>query len=118
MPELLLVKFMHRLIERLKKLKALGRDACFHHPPVVLLSRARDQAALLHAIEKPRHVRIVRDHAVGYVAASQPFGFGAAQDAQRIVLGGGQIVGFQQLFHLLCQGVGCFLQGDKNMGLE
>ena len=118
MPELTLVKLTNRLIQAFEQLEPLRRDSRFHHATVVLLPLPRDQRALFHAVEQPRHVRIVRDHAVSDGAARQTFGLRSAQDPQHVVLGAREPVGFQQLLGLLAQGVGNFLQGNEDVGLQ
>jgi len=77
---------------------------------IIFLALARDQGALLHAIEKARHVGVMRNHAVGDAAAREAFGFGSPQDAKRVVLRRRQIVGFQELLHLLREPVRGLLQ--------
>src|SRR6266849_980582 len=70
MRELPLVKPAYRRIEPLQALQAGGSNPCFHHAPIVTLALARNQTPLLHAIEQPRHVRVVGDHAFADAAAS------------------------------------------------
>jgi hypothetical protein len=118
MPELTFMKLANRLVQLLQELQAFGSDARLDYAPVVLLPLARNQSALFHAIEKAGHIRIVRDHAVSDVAASQAFGLGSAQDPQDVVLRAGQPVGFEQLLGLLAQSISNFLQGNEDMGLQ
>lgn len=117
MPELALVHLADRLVEALQKREPIGSDARFHHAAIVFLALAGNQRALLHTVEQPRHVGIVRNHAVGDIAAGQAVGFGAAQNAQNVVLRSSKRIGFQQLFRLLPERVGDLLQRDENMSL-
>lgn len=118
MRELALVQFVDGLIERFQQLEPLRRNARFHDAAVLFLPLARDQNSLLHAIKKTRHVGVVRNHAFGDAAAGKPFRFGAAQNAQRVVLRRRQIIGFQKLLDLLPEAVGGLLECDEGVGLE
>jgi hypothetical protein len=108
--ELALVKVMNGLIERLQQLEPLWRDAGLYDASIIFLALASDQSTFLHAVEKTRHVWIMRNHAVGNAAARQPFRFGATQNAKRVVLRCRQIVRFQELLHLLAKSVRGLLQ--------
>jgi len=118
MRELALVQVVHGLVERSQQFEPLCCDACFHHATIIFLSFARDQRALLHAIEKPGHIGIMRNHPFGDAAAGQTVGLGAAKDAKSVVLRGGQIIRFQELFHLLAEAIGGFLHGDEGVSLK
>jgi len=117
-PELALVELANGLIQTFQQIESRGRDARFHDAAIVFLTLASDQGAFFHAFEKAGHVGVVGNHAVADVAAGQPFGLGAAEDAEHVVLSPGQAVGFQELFGFLSQGVGDFLQGDENASFQ
>ena len=76
------------------------RDPRPHDPAVVLAARPRDQAALLHAIQQPRHVRVAADHPIGHFPARQPVAPRAAEDAEHVVLRGREIRIAQHFGHL------------------
>jgi hypothetical protein len=118
MLKLPLVDFANRFVEAHQEIQARGRDARFYHAAIVFLTLARDQGAFFHAVEKARHVGVVGNHAFADVAASEPFGFGAAQDAQYVVLRAGQTVGFQELLGLLGEGIRNPLEGDENLRFQ
>ena len=77
MRELALVEIVNGLIERSQQLQPLRSDAGLHDAAIVFLALARDQGALLHAIEKTRHVGVMGNHTVGNTAAGEAFGLGA-----------------------------------------
>jgi len=62
----------------------------FYDAAVVGLAFAGNQAALFHAVEEARHVRVVRNHAVSDATAGQSFGLGPAENAKDIVLSTGK----------------------------
>ncbi len=114
MPELPLVQIPHGLIQRLQEFQSARRDARLHHAAVILLPFARDQPALFHAVQQPRDIWIVSDHAVANPAASQSRRPRAAQDAQHVVLRAGQLCGARQLLGLLAQRVRRLQQSEEN----
>src|SRR5467141_1207466 len=113
-PELALVKFANRLIEGFKKAECLRRDARLYDAAIVGLAFADNQAALFHAVEKARNVRVVRNHAVADGTASQAFGLGPAKNAKDIVLSVRNPRRFQELFSFLAEGIGGLQEGDEN----
>src|SRR5712672_1575207 len=94
MAKLTFVKFANRLIQSLQQVESLWSDARLHDAAIVGLPRARNQAALLHAVEEARHVWIMRNHAVTNAAARETLWFGAAEDAKDVVLRAGEAGGF------------------------
>ena len=110
---------MHGLIERLQQLEAPAgvmrvfttRRSSFCRSRVIRLrfsmrSRSRVMSG---SCEIMRSAMLLH---------ARPSGSAPRRMRRRVVLRRGQIVGFQQLFHLLRQGVGCLLQGDEDVGLE
>ena len=99
-------------------------DARLYHAAIVGLALPGDQAALFHAVEEPRHVRVVRNHTLADGTASQATRLGPAKNAQDVVLRTRKPRGFQKLFCFLAEGVGslqerhknAFLQGDGRTG--
>jgi hypothetical protein len=114
MVELALVKLANRLIETFEKSKARGSDAGFDDAAVIGLARAGDEAALLHAVKEAGHVRVVRNHAVTDAAAGEAFWLGAAKNAEDVVLSAGEAMGLEELLGFEAEGIGGFLEGDKN----
>lgn len=96
--ELLAVQFTDRHIQLLQELQALAGDAGFDDAAVVGLPLAGDQAAFFHAVEEPGHVRVARDHAFRDGAAGKTVGFGAAKDAEHVVLSGSEAALLEKLF--------------------
>jgi len=118
MAELALVKLANRLIETFEKGKARGGDAGFDDAAVIGLAGAGDEAALLHAVEETGHIRVVRNHAVADAGASEAFGLGAAKNAEDVVLRASKAMGFEELFRFEAQGIGGFLEGNKDAVLQ
>src|SRR5712692_6171567 len=117
MAKLTRVKIVNRLVERLKKAERLRRDTCFHDPAVVSLAFPGNQAAFFQAVEKARHVWVVRDHAFADAAAGQTLGPGPAKNAEDIVLRAGKCRRFQELIRFLAEGVGGLQEGHENAAL-
>jgi hypothetical protein len=92
--ELTLVKLANRLIETFQKSETRGSDSGFDDAAVVGLAGARDEAALLHAVEKAGHVRVVGNHAFADAAAGEACRFGATENAEDVVLGAGEAMRF------------------------
>jgi len=113
-PELPLVQIPHRLIQRLQEFQTAWCNPGLYDAAVILLPFARDQSLLFQAIEKPRDVRVVRNHPFANRAAGQAFGSGAPQDTQHVVLRAGQVGGARQLLGFLAQGVSGLQQGEKD----
>lgn len=59
---------------------------------------AEHEAALLHAVEKSRHIGVAGDHAGGNFAAGETGGAGAGEDAEDVVLGMGEAEGVEGFF--------------------
>src|SRR5580698_4293940 len=106
MAELALVKLANRLIETFQKSEARGSDAGFDDATVVGLACARDEAALFHAVEETGHVRVVGDHAFAYAAAGEAGGFGAAKNAEDVVLRAGEAMRLEELLAFEAEVVG------------
>jgi|SRR5580704_8785104 hypothetical protein len=118
MAELALVKLANRLVETFQKSKARGRDAGFDDAAVVCLAGARDEAALFHAVEEAGYVRVVGNHAFADAAAGEAGGFGAAENAEDVVLGAGEAMRLEELLAFQAEVVGGFLEGDEDAGFD
>jgi len=71
-------------------------DAGQNHAAIWILAAARDELAALQAVKKAGDVRVAGDHAAGDFAAGKALGC-TAQDAENVVLGGGELLGLEQL---------------------
>src|SRR4030088_1187973 len=68
-PELAAVSFFDRFIQAAQELEPIRRDPCHHHAPVFIFPAARDQAALLQAVEETSDIGVTRNHAARNLAA-------------------------------------------------
>jgi hypothetical protein len=84
--ELTFVEFANRPVESFQEFETLARNARLDDASVVGLAYADDEGAFFHAVEEARHVWIMRNHAIADSPAGKTLGFGAAEDAQDIVL--------------------------------
>lgn len=114
MAELLLVELANRLIETFQKSESRGSYAGFDDASVVGLARTSDEASLFHAVEEAGHVRVVRDHAIADAAAGEAFGFGAAKNAEDVVLRAGEATWLEELLGLEAEEIGGFLERNEN----
>src|SRR5207247_5772584 len=89
-----------------------------HDAAVVGLPFPRDEAALLHAVEKPGNVWVVRNHAVADAAAGKALRLSATQNAKNVVLSARESGRFQQLFGLLSESVGGLQESDEKPVLK
>ena len=108
------MKLANRLIETLQKSETRGGDAGFDDAAVIGLAGARDEAALFHAVEETGHVGVMGDHAFADAAASEAGGFGAAENAEDVVLGAGEAMRLEELLTFEAEVVCGFLEGDKD----
>jgi len=118
MPELALVKFMNWPVESFQQAETLRRDPRFDDAAVVGLALADDEGALLHAVEKTSHVRVVRNHVITDAAAGQAVRLGATENAKNIVLRAGEPSGFEELLGVLGEGIGGLQKGDEGASFE
>ncbi len=72
-----------------------------------------DKTAGLEAIQDPGDIRVAGNHALTDLAASATFRLGAAEDAEDVVLGGGQFEGFEELFDVTEEEIGSLLERNK-----
>ena len=93
-------------------------DAGFDDAAVVGLAGAGDEGPLLHAVEKARHVGVMRNHAFADGAAREAVWFGAAEDAKDVVLRAGEAVWLEKLLGFEAEGVGRLLEGYENAVLQ
>ena len=61
-----------------------------------------------------RHVRVVRNHAFADAAAGEACGFGAAKNAEDIVLRAGEAMRLEELLGFEAEGIGGLLEGDED----
>lgn len=87
----------------------------FDHAAVIGLALAGDETGFFQAVQEPGHVRIVGNHALTNIAASQSARFGAAKNAQDVVLDASHTKLFEELFCLLSQGIRGALYGNEGM---
>ena len=80
-----------------EQLQARRGDADGDHPAIGAFAGAGDEAAPFQAIDQAGHVRVMGDQAVADLAARQPGFAAAAEDAQDVVLGLGQVIGLEDL---------------------
>jgi hypothetical protein len=118
MLKLALVEFVNRPIEIFQEPQSGSGDAGFDDPAVVGLTGASDESAFFHAVEKAGHVRVVRDHALGNGAAGKATGFGAAEDAQDVILRASETKRLEELLGFLGEEIGGFLKCDEKEILE
>ena len=116
--QLAAMQFMHGLIQLLQKPQPFGGDASLDHAAVLRLPRAGDQSPRFHAVEQASDVRIARDEPAANLAAGQAFFSGASQDAQDVVLRGGEAVGLDQGLGAAGQGVGGAQEADEDAGFQ
>jgi len=118
MAELFFVKLVDWPIQLLEQLQPFRGDAGFDDAAVLCLALAGDEFVLFHAIEKPRNVRIARDHAFADTAAEETIGLRATENAKNIVLRGGKAGGFNELFGRLRKGIGALEDGNEEVVFE
>ena len=118
MAELFFVKLVDRPIQLPQQLQPFRRDPGFDDAAVLCLAFAGDEFLLFHAIEKPRNVRITRDHAFADTAAEEAIGLCATENAKNIVLRGGQAGGFNELLGRLGEGIGGLEDGNEEVVFE
>ena len=87
---------IHGRIEVGEHFEATGRDATEHLSAVGAAPVTSHQTRLLEFIEKPRNRGPLVDHAVTDSERGQAIVAGAAQNAQHVVLGETQSVGFDE----------------------
>jgi hypothetical protein len=113
--ELTLVQVVDGLIQLFEELQSIRGDARLDDAAIVLLALAGDPTVLFHPIKHAGHVRVMGDHSFGNTTTEESVGFGAAEDAEHIVLGAGQASGFEELLGLLGEGIGGFEDGDEEV---
>jgi hypothetical protein len=117
-PELAFVKLANRLIETFQERETRGGDASLDDAAVSGLASAGDEAAFFHAVEEASHVGVVRNHAFPDAAAGEAKGLSAAKNAENIVLSAGEAMRLEKLDGLETEGVGGFLEGNKEAIFE
>ena len=116
--ELTLVELANRLIEIFQNGQTRRADTGFNDAAVIRLASAREEAALFHAVEEARHVRVMRNHALADGATSEALGLGAAKNAEDIVLRTGKTVGLEKLLRFEAKGVSGLLEGNEDAVLD
>jgi len=112
------MKFMNWPVESFQQAETLRRNARFDDTAVVGLALADDEGALLHAVEKTSHIRIVRNHVITDAAAGQAVRLGSTENAKNIVLRPGESGGFQELLGILAEGIRGLEKGNEGTGFE
>src|SRR5229473_5698955 len=92
------MEFLHWLIQFLQEPESFGGYARLNHAAVLRFTSASDQSSGFQAIEQASGVGIPRDEPATDLAAGQALLSGASQDAQDVVLRGGEVVGLEQDF--------------------
>lgn len=112
--KLALMKLANRLIETFQNSETRRCYAGFDDAAVIGLARTSDEASLFHAVEEAGHVRVVRDHAIADTAAGEAFGFGAAKNAEDVVLRAGEAMWLEELLGFEAEEIGGFLEGNEH----
>jgi hypothetical protein len=99
-------------IEAGEQPESLGSDVDEDATPVGVLAAAGDEAALIEPVEETGDVGVAGDHAGGDLAAEEAVG-GAAQDAEDVVLVGGEVVVFEELRGAAGEQIGGALELDE-----
>ena len=99
-------------IEAGEQPESLGSDVDEDATPVGVLAAAGDEAALIEPVEETGDVGVAGDHAGGDLAAEEAVG-GAAQDAEDVVLVGGEFLGLEQVCDGAREQVGGALQLEE-----
>jgi hypothetical protein len=118
MVELPLVKFANRLVKSSQNLESSRSDTGLDNTAILCLALARDEPPFFHAIEEARDIRILGDHVFTDATAGQALRFGAAKNAQNIVLGTSEPGGLKKLFGLLTEPIGRLQKGNEDPSFE
>lgn len=94
---------LKRLVDVAGELQSFPRNPRDHDPAVLAAALALDKAAIFHAVEQARHIRIGREHSFGRLRAGNSLFAGASQNAQHIVLSRCELELFQQIGQSLLQ---------------
>jgi hypothetical protein len=116
--ELAFVKLANRLIETFQERETRGCDAGFDDTAVGGLASAGDETAFFHAVEEASHVGVVRNHTFTDAAAGEAKGLSAAKNAENVVLSAREAMRLEKLDGLEAEGVGGFLEGNKEAIFE
>ena len=92
--KLTFVEVADRDIQLLQQFEPFVGDERFDHAAVFFLAFAGNQGAGFHAIEHAGHVRVAGNQAFADAIAGKALGPRAAQNAQHVVLGAGETIGF------------------------
>jgi hypothetical protein len=109
------VQIVNWSIQTPQQVEALLGHTSLDHATVIGLALAGDETGFFEAVEQAGHVRIVGNHALANIAASQSARFGATKNAQDVVLNAGHTKLLEELFGLLSQGVRGTLYGNEGM---
>ena len=89
------------IFDTLEHLHGTISDPGTNQSPIGLAPRSCDKTRVLHPIEKTRHVRHTGQHAVAHFIPAESVRFGAAQNAEHVVLRQGNPLGLQNLLELV-----------------
>jgi hypothetical protein len=110
---------VHVRIERAQQVAPFLRDTNLHHAPILAAAKARDESLSAEPVDDACDVGIARDHALPDLAMSEPLRMAASQDAQHVVLVGGQVgVGLEKRFPRLHDPGGRHAQAQQDLLLE
>jgi hypothetical protein len=94
--ELAAVHVDNRLIEFLENAGSFGGESCGNDAAVLGVAVAGDEVAGLEAVEEAGDVGVAGDEMFADAFAGHAAVAGAAEDAKDVVLGGGEVVGFEE----------------------
>src|SRR4051812_33841590 len=106
MSKLTAMKATDRVVELPQELQPALADAGADDAPVGPFPRTAEQLAVFKLVEQACHVRVSGDHALADFMASHATRPRGAEDAQDVVLGGGEAVLIEDLLELAHEPVG------------
>lgn len=117
--------FMNGTVELGEEFQPWFGDAADDDAAVLFGTLARDEAAGVEAVEEAGDVGIAGDHALADFGAGEAVGAGATEDAEDVVLGGGETGGFEDGGSECCDVLGgaeeveddFLLEADEGPGL-
>lgn len=112
-PELVPVGIADRLIKSREQREARRCNTDKDFAAIRILAAAADETALFEPVEEAGDVRVAGDHAIADFAAEQTLGC-AAENAEDVVLVGGELVLFEELGRSAGEQIGGAHQFDKD----
>ena len=111
--ELTVVHLADGPLKTREQIETGGRDADENLAAVGIFAATADEGAFFEAIEKASEVGVTGDHAAGDFAAEEAVGC-AAEDAEDVVLVGGEVIVFQELVGTAGEQVGGAHEFDED----